>query len=167
MSDASERMAQAFDRGFAQPLAVAGEAPVRMAAIRVGESRFVLPLDQLDAIEFGRAIGRLPGAVAPLIGVAGLRSRILAVFGLHALLGVGGSEQPRWLAVVGGDRPIGLAFDELLGQRSAHTADYKPVQAGDGRGGLVSSAVSLDGALHGVLDVSALLLRLRGRTIGS
>jgi purine-binding chemotaxis protein CheW len=120
--------------------------------IRLGTEQYALDLDHvLEVLELGD-VTPVPGSGATLIGLRNLRGEILPALDLSALLGVVGESSPRRLVVVAdGDRRAGLAVDELidLSQLPATTARVGSL--------LVREGVLVEGALVGVVDVSALL----------
>jgi chemotaxis signal transduction protein len=120
--------------------------------IRLGTEHYALDLDHvLEVVELGD-ITPVPGSGANLIGLRNLRGEILPALDLSALLGVVGEKAPRSLVVVAdGERRAGLAVDELidLSQLPAATTSVDSL--------LVRESVLLEGALVGVVDVSAML----------
>ncbi len=120
--------------------------------IRLGTEQYALDLDHvLEVLELGD-ITPVPGSGATLIGLRNVRGEILPALDLSALLGVVGGSAPRSLVVVAdGDRRAGLAVDELidLSQLPAATDRVDSL--------LVREGVLVEGALVGVVDVSAML----------
>ena len=120
--------------------------------IRLGTEHYALDLDHvLEVVELGE-VTPVPGSAPTLIGIRNLRGEILPALDLSALLGVAGERAPHSLVVVAdGERRAGLAVDEVidLSQLPQATARVDSL--------LVRGGVLVDGALVGVVDVSAML----------
>jgi purine-binding chemotaxis protein CheW len=104
-----------FDAAFAAPPAEGRRAAERLVRIEVGGERFALRLADLAGLRRLGKLVALPGARPELLGVAGLRGRLVPVFDLGRLLGCG-ADEPRWLALARAEEPVGLAFGGLEGQ---------------------------------------------------
>lgn len=122
-----------FDHAFASPPAVAGEESERLLSIRVAGDPFALRLRDISELVAQYRAVAIPSRTAALLGIAGLKGRLVPVFSLAVLLGYpGSSESGRWLAVCGGTHPLGLAFSEfekyLLVPRSAISAAHEARQ---------------------------------------
>jgi purine-binding chemotaxis protein CheW len=120
MSDDLDRAASlraAFDRGFAEPAAVAGRAE-GFLAIRAGEHSRAVRLAEVAAIHADRRIVPLPSPSPSLLGLAGFRGAILPVYDLCALLGTSSPAPPRWL-IVAAAAAVAFAFDAFDGHLTA------------------------------------------------
>lgn len=104
----------AFDRSFAQVASRAAASTEDLLAIRVGSAPYAIRLSEITGLFAGRKITRLPGGVAPLLGIAGFRGVILPVYDLHVLLGFPAVAAPRWLAIVS-NAALAVAFETLEG----------------------------------------------------
>ncbi|WP_437840465.1 chemotaxis protein CheW [Sorangium sp. So ce1153] len=158
----AQRLAElqrAFDASFAVPAEARPEEPARGLAIRAGDRRLVARVDELAAVEPCRRIVPLAGGPPGLLGLAGLRGRLVAVYDLAALVGgrpragVAGPA-PRWLLVCAEHPEIALAIDELEGHARFSCADVRP-DDGVEHGEHVTEAVDVDGAPRGLLRVPA------------
>ncbi len=105
----------------------------------------------------------VPGSAAALLGLHNLRGEILAAARPGALLGIAGDGGPRHLVVVAdGERRAGLAVDDVF--------DFSRLPEATATVGspFLLGGVLVDGALVGVVDVSAVLqsspARLRRRS---
>jgi chemotaxis signal transduction protein len=106
-----------FDQSFARP-------GTDFLLIRVAGEPHALRLAEVAALEADRAITPVPSEARALLGVAGLRGALVAVFDLAQLLGLpapspAGKSPPsgrRWLALVKGTQ-VAMAFGEFEGQR--------------------------------------------------
>lgn len=119
--------------------------------------RYLVPLTDLVEVVPGSPLARVPHAPAPLLGVATLRSSLLAVFGLGRA--VADRATPPWMLVLGAGRDrMAVAVDELTGIHqldpgSLHGAEH------DESDPAPVTALHRDGA--GLLDVELLLARER------
>lgn len=155
-----ERLAQlrlGFDQSFSMPQVEQVDDTVDLLQIRVARDPYALRLAQLAGLEADRSITPVPSEHAALVGIAGARGRVIAVFDLASLLGLPRPESTRWLVLVKG-APIAFAFSTFEAQFSAKPADL----ARAGKGG--SEIVARDGAQLPLLDLPALVAGLEGRT---
>jgi chemotaxis signal transduction protein len=103
-----------FEAGFARaPQTEAAAATRDLLAVRVAGQGHALALDEIARICVDPALITLPGAPPALLGLASIRAVLVPVYDLAVLLGLGGSEKPRWLALCAGSPILGLAFEAL------------------------------------------------------
>jgi chemotaxis signal transduction protein len=152
---------QSFDRAFTEPLAEGdAEATVELLAIRIGRDPFALRLVEIAALEADRTITPVPSDHPELLGIAGVRGGVVAVFDLGALLGAPRSEGVRWLVLAKG-APLAFAFSAFDGQlvvRPEALASAEP-----GRAGRVREVVQGGGLSLPVIDLPALIAGLDQR----
>jgi chemotaxis signal transduction protein len=107
-------MRDAFDRSFAEPPRGRIEEVENLLAIRVAGHAYALRVAEVASLAADRKIVAVPSAAHGLLGVAGIRGVIVPVYGLAALLGLADTASPpRWLALCGAHKPVGLAFHHL------------------------------------------------------
>src|ERR1700733_1470568 len=120
--------------------------------IRLGAEHYALGLEYvLEVVELGE-ITAVPGSGAALLGLRNLRGEILPALDLCVLLGITGDGERRRLVVVAdGERRAGLAVDDVI--------DFSrlPEATATVDSPLVRGGVLVEGALVGVVDVSAVL----------
>jgi chemotaxis signal transduction protein len=152
---------QSFDRAFSEPLALGeDEATVELLAIRIGRDPFALRLAEIAALEADRTITPVPSDHPELLGIAGVRGGVVAVFDLGALLGAARPEALRWLVLAKG-APLAFAFSAFDGQlvvRPEALASAEP-----GRGGRVREVAHGGGLSLPVIDIPALIAGLERR----
>src|SRR5580692_11446316 len=108
----------AFDDAFAAAAAEGAAAPRSALMVRAGGARCLIRVEELAGVEPRRRIVPIPGGAPALLGLSGVRSRLLAVFDLGALLGRAGAApraEARYLLACRADPQIGLAVEEVLG----------------------------------------------------
>lgn len=162
MTEATETLRalrEAFDRGFAEPAIADETAREEMVVVRVGPERLAFRLAALAGIERLERVVPLPGGPPAFVGLCGLRGRIVPVFGLAALVGVAAEPRSGWIAVVGREDPIALAFDALEGVSEVESAAIVAAEA-HRAGEIVPESVRIGPALVGVVRVPAVIAAL-------
>lgn len=151
---------QSFDRAFAEPVLEEPEqATLELLAIRVGRDPYALRQAQIAAIEVDRRVTRVPSDHPELLGIAGLRGAVVAVFDLAGLLGAPRPELLRWL-VLAKSAPVAFAFSAFDGQlevRRDALAAAEPSHAGRVREVASSGGLSLP-----IVDIPGLIAALAG-----
>ncbi|AGP36699.1 chemotaxis protein CheW [Sorangium cellulosum] len=164
----AERLAAlqaAFDASFAEPARTRAEEPARALAVRAGDRRLLVRIEELAAVEPCRRIVPLAGGPPGLLGLVGLRGRLAAAYDLAALVSgrpragvdtAAAGPAPRWLLVCAEHPDIALAIDEIEGHASISPEGARAA-AGEreGAGELVTEAVEVDGGPRGLLRVAA------------
>jgi chemotaxis signal transduction protein len=123
---------ESFDRPFREPLALEAEAPVELLAIRIGNEPFALRLADIAALEADRTITHVPSQHPELLGIAGVRGSVVAVFDLAALLDLPRPDAWRWLVLAKG-APLAFAFsafEQQLAVRREALASTEKASAG-------------------------------------
>jgi chemotaxis signal transduction protein len=118
-----------FDQSFARPRKARDTSGTDFLLIRVAGEPHALRLAEVAALEADRAITPVPSEAPALLGVAGLRGTLVAVFDLAQLLGLpapsavskgaagkAAPAAPRWLVLVKGSL-VAMAFGEFEGQQ--------------------------------------------------
>jgi purine-binding chemotaxis protein CheW len=147
-------LASAFDAAFAAPPPPPRAGLVRLIGIRAGESAYVLRLAELAGLAPVPVIVALPDSRPGLLGLAGLRGRMVAVFDLAVLLGHPPSGALRWLALPADGDAVAVAFDEL---EAHHLAPQTALLPADGPATAIAEMFTFDGAMRPVIDLPALL----------
>jgi len=159
---------RSFDAEFASPRALPDEQLEDLLAIRLAGDPYALKLSDVELIDARRKIVPLRGADASVLGVAGVRGQLVAVYDLARLLGYGyararSHEAPRWIAVVDAERGLAVAFDELEAQFSA-----APLRAAaDGRTQWLDGTVEHEGVRRPVVAMASFRAAIVGARLGA
>jgi len=112
-----DEVRRAFDASFTAPEKNVLETHERMLAIRVGDARFAIRVSEIAGVEMTRKIVPLPHPLPGLLGIAGVRRHVVAVYALATLLDTRRTDTPaRWLVLAANENAsIAFAFDALDG----------------------------------------------------
>jgi chemotaxis signal transduction protein len=107
----------AFDRARALPfLSEVRERSENLLVLRVSGDAFAIRLGEISGLATDRKIVAFPSPIPELLGVAAIRSRLVSVYSLAALLGYSApATQGRWLVLCGTEEPVGLAISDFEG----------------------------------------------------
>jgi len=144
---------QSFDQSFARAPQANDQELVDLLSIRVAGALHALRLSQLSGLHACGQIVPLAGPVPELLGMIGLRGKIVPVYSLRLLLGYPAGEHPGWLALVGGNEPVGLAFDGLGGHRRIPKKDISAAERAKGAAAHVHEVAQLGGAARPIIDL--------------
>lgn len=159
-----EEMREEFDRSFA----VAPHGPAAeledFLGIRVAGDPYAVRIAEVASLDARRQVVPLPAADAALLGLAGVRGKLVPVYSLAALLGYANTtEAGRWLLVAGRDESIGLAFDELEGYLRTPRSDVLTVDAHEKlREHIQETLRSASGTRH-IICLSSLISAIKTR----
>ena len=117
---------RAFDRSFAEPNRPPLAKTTDLLAIRLGGDPWAVPLADIAGLHSGKRITPLPGGPSSLLGIAGFRGNVVAVYDLPALIGQAPLAAPRWL-LVAAERRVAFAFGELDGHVRVETKQLLPL----------------------------------------
>jgi chemotaxis signal transduction protein len=106
-----------FDQSFAEPPARVRTEFQNLLTIGVGGDSYALRVEDLAGMYAGRAVTPVPSRLRDLIGIAGFRGAIVAVYDLAAALGYPRAGSPRWLVLARGT-PLAFAFTTFDGHLS-------------------------------------------------
>jgi len=154
-----DELRQGFDRAFAEELTGASDAGVNLLAIRVGRDAHAVRLSDVAALEVRCAVTPVPSEHPELLGIAGLRGAVVAVFDLAALIGASGGEAS-WVLLAKG-APVAFAFAGFEGVLNVRESDLARTQTA--RGARVRDVVWREGQPLPVIDVAGLVGDLEHR----
>ena len=123
--------------------------------VRVGAERYALPVAHVREVGEIGDLSAAPGTSHALLGLRNLRGEVLPVFDLALVLGSPRSDAARRMVVAerGGTR-AGFAVDEVTDVDAIGAAGQ------EADSDLLTSALLIDGALVGVVDVDRLFENL-------
>ncbi len=164
LSMGTQALHDAFDASFARRVEDREEGWMDFLAIQSAGTAYALQVDQLASLETARRVQPLPGGRPGLMGLAGVRGRLVPVFALGALLGhPEGAQETRWLAVVGREDPLGFAFPQFEGYLRVSPEALAPVA--EGTAGPWIKACLRDGGLsRPIVNLAALVEDLYNRS---
>jgi chemotaxis signal transduction protein len=171
MTQVTEGLAQklaelqrAFDASFETPALTREVDHEDMLAIQVHSGRFAVRISELAGVHAVRKIVPLPGAVLGLVGLVGVRGRLVAAYRLADLLGQAAPEgRLRWFLLCRDESQVGLAIDGIDAYLRVPKAEVHPVQGDETLGEHVSDVVRLDGVARGVLNIRSILAAIGRR----
>lgn len=123
---ALEELRHSFDQTFAAAPVGETAGGESFVAIRVGEDRVAMRITEIAAIEARRLVVPLPAHKPALLGIAGVRGRIVPVYSLSLLFGhreAGGDRH--WLVLVGREQTVGFTFSAFEGHLRVHHRDLR------------------------------------------
>jgi purine-binding chemotaxis protein CheW len=122
---------RAFDDSFAILPSFDAEPTIDLLGVVVAGEAFALRVADVSAVLKPKKIVPVPSRRASLLGLAGIRGNLAAVYGLATLLGRSRTAgPPRWIAVARASDSVALAFDEVSGFLRTRVADLLPAPAG-------------------------------------
>ena len=110
------QLRQAFDCTFAMPSSLASSEFQDLLTIRIAGDPYAIRLFDITEIISEQRVFSVPSVTPNLLGLVGIRGRILPVFSLSSMLGYGTDlDSPRWMILCGSEEPIALAFSDFDG----------------------------------------------------
>jgi chemotaxis signal transduction protein len=153
-----------FDRSFAFAPSVQESSESRLLLLGMGEDRIAVRLAEVARLLRCPSLVSLPGHPPELLGIAGIRGALVAVFSLAILTGRSRDpEPPRWLLLCG-PGPLGFAFTRFEGQLVAPSDALRPFPPDRARSPHVDHLVTLAETPIPVLSVSSVLRFLAERS---
>jgi chemotaxis signal transduction protein len=111
------RLREEFDRAFAAPPPAAAAAGVEVLAVRVGGERYALALAEVAGLQPARVVVPSVSSAPHLMGIAGFRGKLAAVYDLGGLLGHARAAELRWLVLSPPPVVVALAFEGFEGHQ--------------------------------------------------
>lgn len=155
----------AFDRSFALPPPHEAPEVDEVLVVRVSDDLYAIRLRDISGLVARRTIVAVPAAAPGLLGVAGVRGDLVAVFSLSSLLGYGDDpEAPSWAVLCGGEHPIALGFAELEGYLRVRRAAVHADEALRVKRSYVTEVVATEAGARPVIDVSLIITDICSRS---
>jgi purine-binding chemotaxis protein CheW len=148
-----------FDRARAIPfLSQAVERTENLLAIRVSGDAFAIRLSEISGIATDRKVVAFPTPIPELLGVAGIRSRLIPIYSLAALLGYSAhAGQGRWLVLCGTEEPVGLAINDFEGYVRVPLAQVYTAEHRDGASTHVKHVVRAADMVRDVISIPLII----------
>jgi purine-binding chemotaxis protein CheW len=165
LADRAREFRQTFDRSFAEPVRDDAVAIEDLLTFRLPSGSHALRLAEAGGVFAGRAVTKLPGSDAELLGISGFRGTLVPVYDLHALLGAPSVEQPRWL-VTAKAAPLAFAFETFEGHLRVPADSIVARPADHAARPYVRRFVAVQQTVHPLVHLQALVDAIVGRTTG-
>lgn len=159
LRDRAAELARLFDDSFTRPVVTADRdaAFEDLLGLRVANQDYAALLSGVFGLLPAQRIVPLPGPLPELLGIVGLRGKVVPTYSLAALLGhAPAAEPPTWVLLIAADPPLGLAFDAFSGYLRVPRADLVAGAPGGGARLHVDRAVRIQGALRGIIELPSL-----------
>lgn len=167
-SNSAAELARAFDGRFAAAPPERAGPVERLLVIGVGETRAAIRLRDLASLCPAPRIARVPGGAPGLVGIAGVRGRVVPVFDLAAVADRESAPRgPAYLAIAAGDTPVGLLFRgaiEYVEVPGAEVDDARHLLRGAVH---LAGAARVAGTLVRLLDVPGITAEIAARAEAS
>jgi chemotaxis signal transduction protein len=127
-----EELRSSFDQTFQQARVERDHELVHLLVVRIGAARFALKVCDLAGLARAQTIVPIPATDPGLLGLAGLKGRLVAVYSLAAEIGTAAltTAPDRWIVLCRCDRGIALAFNAAEGTMMARISDLFPAEHG-------------------------------------
>ena len=138
-----------------------GSQPSEVVVVRLGGSRYALPMEAVAEVGRPPGLTRVPGLPAWLAGVANWRGRVLAVVDLRTLLAAPAhplDRRARLVVLHRGSVPVGLLTEGVEGTQMLDDEQLEPALAHlpDSASDLLLGQLTDAAGPCGVLDLDAL-----------
>jgi len=169
VSSRAEQLRSAFDRARAIPFSSeTAEQIENLLAIRVSGDAFAIRLSEVSGLATNKKIVALPSPIPELLGVAGIRGRLVPVYSLAALLGYSANaDQGRWLALCGAEEPVGLVINDFEGHLRVPLAQVYKAEQKDMTSTHVTHVVRASDMVRAVVSIPQLVEIIRTRCRGA
>jgi purine-binding chemotaxis protein CheW len=150
-----------FDRSFARVQNAVADEHEDFLAIGVGNDSYAVRVRELAGLHAARAVTRLPSPLPDLLGIAGFRGVLVAVYDLAATLGYERAESARWL-ILASDAPVSFVFARFEGHLRV-AADAVSAEGGGARNGAVREVLRSGSLALPVLHLPTIVAASRER----
>jgi chemotaxis signal transduction protein len=156
---------RAFDQAFAVAPATTVEMFEDLLAVRIAGDPYALRVREITGLLASRKIVPLPSRRPELLGLAGNRGSLVAVYSLALLLGYGAeSKPPSWLVLAGSSETIGLGFEEFEGFVRVRSGDMHAAHPAEGTRPHAREVVRVEKQSRRVVDIPSTLGTLEVHT---
>lgn len=145
-----------FDRSFAEPMRPPMPQTLDLLRVRLGGDPWAVPLGDVAGLHSGKRITPVPTRTPGLLGLAGFRGALAAVYDLPALIGLAPQKAPRWL-LLAEQRLVAFAFGQLEGHLRIEASTILPL---GGQGAWTRGFIEDGDLRRPILHLPALLDRI-------
>ena len=158
-------MRNAFDQTYALPLSASETAQSEnLLVFRLAGDPYAIRTREIKGLASDRKIIALPTSIPELLGLAGIRGELVPVYSLAALLGyMRDANQPRWLALCGEEKPIGISFNHLDGYIRFPSAQICPSRQQITPQGLIQDVARTDDEVRSIVNIPSVMEAIRRR----
>jgi len=155
-----------FDHAFTQTTRLETSSLEKLLVIRIGGDNYAIRITDIIGLYVDRRIMPLPSPVNALLGVAGFRGQIAAVYDLAVLLGYVRQAPSRWLVLLREHEPVALAFDAFeahlaVPSEQIFLSDQAPAAVPAAARRHLNDAVRTEHALLSIINLPSLLKDIR------
>jgi len=168
LASALETMRRSFDESFATPQRSERAEAEEFLGLSIAGDPFALRTRAISGIEAGLRIVALPVKTSELLGIAGIRGRLIPIYSLALLLGYTAPvAEERWVILAGAEPPLGFAFSEFEGflrvpQEAGARGEGRGARSGPSALAPVET-VQVEGVIRHVLPVPSLIEATKAR----
>jgi purine-binding chemotaxis protein CheW len=164
MTERVLEMRRAFDGAFALPRAARATDVEQAVIVQAGAQLLACRIHEVTRFESDRKVIPLAG-LPGLVGVAGIRGKLVPVYDLATVIGAPAAGATRWLALCGEGETIGLAFSRIDRFVRVPREDVYAIDEAAATSHVRQLLRAGTTAYH-VLDVGSVLSAIRARSAG-
>jgi chemotaxis signal transduction protein len=159
-----EELKRSFDRSFREAPVERNHELAHLLIVRIGTARFALKVSDLAGLARVQTVVPIPSTDRGLLGLAGLKGRMIAVYSLAAMIGCPalGAQADRWLVLCRCDDRVGLAFTAAEGTLMVPSSELCPVSQGAPQH--ATDAVGADSSRMWLLNVNSIAAAITQQT---
>jgi chemotaxis signal transduction protein len=159
VANKAAELRDAFDRARAIPFSSqAFDRMEDLLAIRVSGHAFAIRLSEICGLATDKKIVMLPSPIPELLGVAGIRGRLVPVYSLAGLMGYSVStDRGRWLALCGAEELVALAIDDFEGYLQVPFAQVYVAEQQDLESAHVKHVVRVADSVRTVISIALII----------
>ena len=155
---------QAFDLSFALPPPPASPEVEDLLTIRVVGDPYAVRLSDITGMIRGPKVVPVPAVTLDLLGLAGIRGRVVPVFGLSSILGYPPAPGTTpWMILCGAEEPIALAFSEFEGYVRLPKSSFHADESVGAARNYVNQIVSTEAGVRAVIGIQLVVGAIRNR----
>ena len=155
-----ERLARAFDAGFALPVTTRHRELSDFLVVRLATHWYAVRVDELSGVQAKKLVQPLPDAPPQCVGLAGVRGRVAAIYDLGSLLGSPGAEASSWFLQTKADPDVVLLAPKP--DRYLRLPQDSIVPSEESEGAIIGAFTDAGAAIN-VLSVARIVAGIHGQ----